>query len=249
VFFGKAGSSDILGILPGGRFIAVECKSSGGRLSDNQRKFLKEIEKMGGVAIVAKSIDDIEKTFKRLGILQSGEGLGGYMDVLKFKHVGDIFFVQYEENKDIKTIKTEDGPENELWNAMDNVAIHCLKLFNISDSPCKLQEISWKDGDKAGSKCVLLSGEIQFGQFKIALPKVSSQEAETPEEGIYDPGEKKNQYNRAVDILRSEVKRFAEGSRRQRPLPFTDEEDEGKEKKGIFRAAADKAAGLFGRQA
>jgi hypothetical protein len=31
--FGKVGSSDILGILPGGRFLAVEVKARGGRLS------------------------------------------------------------------------------------------------------------------------------------------------------------------------------------------------------------------------
>jgi hypothetical protein len=78
---------------------------------------------------------------------------------------------------------------------MDNTAVALLKLFKISDVGCKLQAIEWKDGEKAGSKCILLSGESQFGQFKIALPKVSTQDAETPEEGIYDPEETKNQYN------------------------------------------------------
>jgi protein-tyrosine-phosphatase len=176
------------------------------------------------------------------------------MDVVKFKKTGDVYFVQYEENQDIKTLKTEDEPESRLITAMDNAALAVLKLFNISDISCKLQAMEWKDGEKAGSKCILLSGESQFGQFKMALSKVSTQDAETPEEGIYDPGETKNQYNKAADVLRAEVKRFAEGARRQRVLPFKDEAkkdeaEDGKKKKGkgIFRAAADKAAGLFGQ--
>jgi hypothetical protein len=65
VFFGKVGSSDILGVLPGGKFIAVECKAQNGRLSDHQIEFLNEIERMGGVAVIAKSVDDIEKTLRR----------------------------------------------------------------------------------------------------------------------------------------------------------------------------------------
>jgi hypothetical protein len=175
------------------------------------------------------------------------------MDVLKFKKTGDVYFVQYEENLDIKTLKTEDNPESELSVAMDNTALALLKLFNISDVTCKLQAIEWKDGEKAGSKCVLLSGESQFGQFKMALPKVSTQDSETPEEGIYDSGDLKNQYNQAVDVLRAEVKRFVEGARRQRVLPFNeeaeDEKEDGKKKKkrGIFQAVADKTAGLFGQ--
>jgi protein-tyrosine-phosphatase len=173
------------------------------------------------------------------------------MDVLKFRKTGDVYFVQYEENKDTKTLKTTDDPESELSAAMDNTALALLKLFKISDVTCKLQAIEWKDGEKAGSKCILLSGESQFGQFKMALPKVSTQDAETPDEGIYDPGETKNQYNQAADKLRDEVKRFVEGARRQRVLPFNQEQEAegGKKKKrrGIIGAVADKAAGLFGQ--
>jgi hypothetical protein len=167
------------------------------------------------------------------------------MDVLKFKTTGDIYFVQYEENKDIKTQKTGDAPESELSVAMDNVALALLELFRISDVGCKLQSVEWKDGEKAGSKCVLISGESQFGQFKLALPKVSTQDAETPEEGIYDPGEAKNRYNQAADILRSEVKRFVEGARKQRALPFAGEPEAGGKKRGVIGAVADKIAGLF----
>ena len=44
VSFGKKGSSDILGVLPGGRLLYVECKApDGGRLSLEQRQFLAEV--------------------------------------------------------------------------------------------------------------------------------------------------------------------------------------------------------------
>jgi protein-tyrosine-phosphatase len=167
------------------------------------------------------------------------------MDVLKFKQVGDVYFVQYEENEDIKTIKTEDEPESALVAAMDNVALALLKLFNLETS-CKLFSIEWKDGEKAGSKCVLLSGESSiYGPIKVFLPKVSTQDAETPEEGIYDPENLKNRYNQAADRLRDEVDLFVQGARKQRPLPFPEQEASKKKRKGIIGAAADKVAGLF----
>jgi protein-tyrosine-phosphatase len=167
------------------------------------------------------------------------------MDVLKFKKNGDMFFVQYEENRDIKTIKTEDAPESALVTAMDNAALALLKLFNLETS-CKLFSAEWKDGEKAGSRCVLLSGESSvYGPIKVFLPRVSTQEAETPEEGIYDPENLKNRYNQAVDRLREEAKRFAQGARKQRPLPFPEPDAPKKKRKGFIGAAADKAAGLL----
>ncbi len=45
---GKVGSSDIIGILPDGKFLAIECKSDKGRLSEAQKIFLKKIDDMGG---------------------------------------------------------------------------------------------------------------------------------------------------------------------------------------------------------
>jgi protein-tyrosine-phosphatase len=167
------------------------------------------------------------------------------MDVLKVKKTGDMYFVQYEENEDIKTIKTEDEPESALVTAMDNAALALLKLFDMETS-CKLFSAEWKDGEKAGSKCVLLSGESSvYGPIKVFLPKISTQEAETPEEGIYDPEDLKNQYNQAADRLRDEVKRFVQGARKQRPLPLPEPEAPRKKRKGIIGAVADKAAGLL----
>lgn len=59
------GVSDILGILPGGRFFAIEVKSKVGRLSEHQKKFLASVNEVGGIGFVARSIDDVEA---RLGL-------------------------------------------------------------------------------------------------------------------------------------------------------------------------------------
>lgn len=59
VRFGKIGASDIIGALPDGRFLAVECKTARGRLSPEQIAFLGQVKRAGGVAIVARSVDDL----------------------------------------------------------------------------------------------------------------------------------------------------------------------------------------------
>lgn len=59
--FGKVGSSDILGVLDDGRFLAIECKAPNGRLSDPQRVFLSNVSRRGGVAIVARSAEEVER--------------------------------------------------------------------------------------------------------------------------------------------------------------------------------------------
>jgi hypothetical protein len=52
-----------------------------------------------------------------------------------------------------------------------------------------------------------------------------------------------------VDALRAEVKRFVEGARRQRVLPFKEDGEGGKKKKrrGVLQTVADKTAELFGK--
>jgi hypothetical protein len=65
--FGLKGSSDILGLLPGGRFLAVECKAEHGRLSPEQRQFLADVKALGGLAVVAKSWRDIEAALMEAG--------------------------------------------------------------------------------------------------------------------------------------------------------------------------------------
>jgi hypothetical protein len=65
--FGLKGSSDILGCLPDGRFLAVECKAKGGQLSPEQKQFLADIRGLGGLAVVAKSYRDIETALLEAG--------------------------------------------------------------------------------------------------------------------------------------------------------------------------------------
>lgn len=67
MFFGIPGSPDILGMLPGGRFIGVECKrplgprggTNGSVQSDDQKAFQRECERTGGLYVLARSIDDV----------------------------------------------------------------------------------------------------------------------------------------------------------------------------------------------
>jgi len=65
--FGFPGSADIIACSPSGRFVAVECKTRNGRLSDKQRDFLERIRSNGGIAIVARSLDDLICQLSRQG--------------------------------------------------------------------------------------------------------------------------------------------------------------------------------------
>lgn len=62
VSFGARGTSDILGIYPGGRFLAIEVKRpKTGKLSAEQITFLQKVRKNGGIAMVADSVKDVER--------------------------------------------------------------------------------------------------------------------------------------------------------------------------------------------
>ena len=61
---GFRGVSDILGILPGGRFLAIEVKrdrASMQKITVEQFDFLANINQRGGLGFVASSIDDVIK--------------------------------------------------------------------------------------------------------------------------------------------------------------------------------------------
>lgn len=55
----KVGIADILGILKGGRFFAIEVKAKTGKLSDEQAEFIFAVRTAGGIAFVARSLDDV----------------------------------------------------------------------------------------------------------------------------------------------------------------------------------------------
>lgn len=57
------GTSDVLGILADGRFLAIEVKSKKGRLTEEQKEFINRINERGGLAFVARSVEDVEIEF------------------------------------------------------------------------------------------------------------------------------------------------------------------------------------------
>ncbi len=60
VKIGLAGSSDILGMMPGGRFLAIECKMPKGKLSDKQFTFLAAVNRGGGVGLLVRDIPTLQ---------------------------------------------------------------------------------------------------------------------------------------------------------------------------------------------
>jgi hypothetical protein len=60
---GVKGISDIIGIAKDGRMIAIEVKRKGNKPDVHQLAFLDEIRSRGGYAIVAYSLEDVEKAF------------------------------------------------------------------------------------------------------------------------------------------------------------------------------------------
>ena len=57
--FGLAvGSADIIGIAPCGRFLAIEIKTSKGRATKEQLRFIEAVNNAGGIAGIARSVDD-----------------------------------------------------------------------------------------------------------------------------------------------------------------------------------------------
>jgi hypothetical protein len=58
-FIGEPGLPDIVGMLPGGRFLGIEVKTKTGKQSDDQKAFQARCEKEGGLYILARSLDDV----------------------------------------------------------------------------------------------------------------------------------------------------------------------------------------------
>jgi len=54
------GVSDIIGCI-NGKFFAIEIKIPGGKLTDNQTKFLEEVRSAGGIAFMADCLEDVRK--------------------------------------------------------------------------------------------------------------------------------------------------------------------------------------------
>lgn len=52
------GSADLIGIAPGGRFLAVEVKTTKGKPTTDQQRFIDAIRAAGGIAGIARSSQD-----------------------------------------------------------------------------------------------------------------------------------------------------------------------------------------------
>ena len=59
VRFGVPGQSDILGILKGGRFLAIEVKRPKKNRTPAQVEFQETVNNAGGLAFVARNIEDV----------------------------------------------------------------------------------------------------------------------------------------------------------------------------------------------
>lgn len=60
--YGSPGCPDILGLIaPYGRFIGIETKAPTGKQTEEQKTWQKIITQLGGLYILAKSIEDVDK--------------------------------------------------------------------------------------------------------------------------------------------------------------------------------------------
>lgn len=63
--YDKNGISDILGILPDGRFLAIEVKKNKScKPSKTQKDFINDIRRDGGIAICVWSVEQVKKALK-----------------------------------------------------------------------------------------------------------------------------------------------------------------------------------------
>lgn len=58
-----AGTSDIIACYRG-RFLAIECKARRGKTTPAQDEFINRVNEAGGLAFVARSIDDVEQAIR-----------------------------------------------------------------------------------------------------------------------------------------------------------------------------------------
>ena len=63
VRFGFPGCTDVLGQMKDGRILVVEVKSPTGELSPEQRAFLIKVRRAGGVAFMARNLNDVRAGF------------------------------------------------------------------------------------------------------------------------------------------------------------------------------------------
>ena len=60
VRYAFTGCADLLGQLVTGQFLAIECKRAGGKARAEQKIFLQQVRDAGGLALLARSIADVQ---------------------------------------------------------------------------------------------------------------------------------------------------------------------------------------------
>ena len=71
--FGWRGCSDIIGQLKDGRLMACEVKAPKGKLRDEQRLFINQVNHAGGVAFMARNYLDVQEALQATQLKQSME--------------------------------------------------------------------------------------------------------------------------------------------------------------------------------
>lgn len=62
------GVADVLGIWAG-KFLAIEVKVKGNYPTPEQKEFLANVNRLGGIGMIARSIEDVERELKLRGFL------------------------------------------------------------------------------------------------------------------------------------------------------------------------------------
>lgn len=70
VRYGLQGSADIIGILPDGRFLSVECKRKNGKIRQSQLDFMAKIKENHGVACIVHDTDELMEVLKHEGVVK-----------------------------------------------------------------------------------------------------------------------------------------------------------------------------------
>ena len=63
--YGARGSGDILAVMPGGIFLSIEVKTGKDKLRDAQREWIRQVERVNGETLIARSLDDVIEFFQR----------------------------------------------------------------------------------------------------------------------------------------------------------------------------------------
>jgi hypothetical protein len=83
ISFGFTGCPDIMGMLRDGRYLAIECKRTGGRVRPEQRQHITQAADHGAVAVIARSVEDVQTaldaaTATHAGLIPAQRAHGAY---------------------------------------------------------------------------------------------------------------------------------------------------------------------------